>query len=164
MIYNLAIFACNPWLYIDRKEWRRLSVLEVAALGTFWMNIGKCFKIDMASVKGMAITHPVPLDDGQKDVAAYTSSDSEGWRDGYDFALDMRAYMRWHELEFAVHNQDIQDLVSSTLKAGIQYVPTQTLKRLATEILICDFSERLQHAMGYAASFTSMKVVQIAGH
>lgn len=149
MLYTLAVFACNPWDYIDRDEWRQLNALEVAALGTFWMNIGECLKIDMTGIRGMAITYPHVNESGRENVAAYTSSDIKGWRDGYDFMLDLRAYMRWHETEYAEFSKDVDALVSTTFDVGTQYIPTHALKRLVKDILVTEFNEKWQRAMGY---------------
>ncbi|KAJ9095349.1 hypothetical protein QFC21_005715 [Naganishia friedmannii] len=149
MLYTLAVFACNPWDYVDRDEWRQMNVLEVAGLGTFWKNIGECLKVDMTFIKNMAITHASVNESGRKDVAAYTSSDTEGWRDGYDFMLDLRAYMRWHETGFAEFSQDVDALVSTTFDVGTQYIPTAGLQRLVKDILVTEFQEKWQRAMGY---------------
>jgi hypothetical protein len=148
MLYTLAVFACNPWHHIDKDEWRQLSVLEVAAMGTFWMNIGQCLRIDMSCIKGMAITHATPLDSGREDVAVYSSANIPDWGDGYDFMLDLRAYMRWHEQEHAEYSDDVGALVSSSFKIGTRYIPTSLLKRIATDIVVSEFHERWLQPMG----------------
>lgn len=146
MLYTLAVFACNPWDYIDKDEWRRLNVLEVAALGTFWMKVGELFKIDMGGIKGMAITHPV--ENGREDVARYTSETGESWRDGYDFMLDLRAYMRWHERKYAQHSDDVGALVGTTFDVVTQFIPTRCLKRVIKEMVISEFPEMWYQPMG----------------
>lgn len=146
MLYTLAVFSCNPWNYIDKDEWRRLNVLEVAALGTFWMKTGELLHVGMAEIKGMAITHPVA--NGRPDVAPYTSESLESWRDGYDFMLDLRAYMRWHEQEYAEYSQDVEALVGTTFNIVIKYIPTAYLRGLAKELVMCEFPTLWYQAMG----------------
>ena len=146
MLYTLAVFACNPWDYIDQDEWRRLNVLEVAALGTFWTKVGELFRIDMTGIKGMALTHPI--DNGREDVARYTSDTSESWRDGYDFMLDLRAYMRWHEREYAQYSEDVEALVGTTFDVVTQFIPTRWLKGVVKEMVVSEFPEMWYQAMG----------------
>lgn len=146
MLYTQAVFACNPWDYIDKDEWRRLNVLEVAALGTFWMQMGELLHIDMSEIKGMAVTHPV--NNARKDVAAYTSGWIQGWNDGYDFMLDLRAYMRWHEQEYAQNSGDVDALVGTTFGIVTKYIPTAYLKRLAKELVMSEYPTLWYRAMG----------------
>lgn len=146
MLYTLAVFACNPWDYIDKDEWRRLNVLEVAALGTFWMQMGELLHIDMSEIKGMAVTHTVIS--GRKNVAAYTSESVQGWNDGYDFMLDLRAYMRWHEQEYAHNSGDVDVLVGTTFDIVTKYIPTTYLKRLAKELVMSEYPTLWYRAMG----------------
>lgn len=146
MLYTLSVFSCNPWDYIDKDEWRRLNVLEVAALGTFWMKTGELLHTDMAEIKGMALSHPV--NNGRKDVAPYTSESSESWNDGYDFMLDLRAYMRWHEQEYAQYSKDVDALVDTTFEVVTRYIPTAYLRRLAKEMVASEFPSMWYRAMG----------------
>jgi hypothetical protein len=146
MLYTLCVFAVNPWDYVDKDEWRRLNVLEVAALGTFWMKTGELLHCDLTPIKGMAITHPVS--NGRKDLAPYTSESIESWRDGYDFMLDLRAYMRWHETEYAQYSKDVDALVSTSFEVVTKYIPTAYLRSLVQELLMCEFPSMWYQAMG----------------
>lgn len=45
MSYTLALSILEPIRWIDRFEWKKLTDLEVNALGTFWKTLGETLHI-----------------------------------------------------------------------------------------------------------------------
>ncbi|KAL1624019.1 hypothetical protein SLS56_008001 [Neofusicoccum ribis] len=52
LLYTLALFALEPMNWVNRYEWRKLTDLEVCALGTFWMSLGDAMEISFAELPG----------------------------------------------------------------------------------------------------------------
>lgn len=45
MLYTLGLFALEPGRWVDKYEWRPLSDIEKAGMGTFWKDMGESMGI-----------------------------------------------------------------------------------------------------------------------
>jgi len=50
MLYTLSLFVLEPIRFIEKREWRDLSHVEVAAIGTFWKAVAEEMNIDYATI------------------------------------------------------------------------------------------------------------------
>jgi hypothetical protein len=145
LIYVLGVFACNPWIWAEKWEWRKMNDLEVAAIGTFWMGVGLMMHIDMKPIKGLgrkAAKHSAY--EGNLQVE---DSEPVSWRDGLDWMLDMRAYLLLHENQYLSYNQDVALLTEETFRMGLISFPKWAHKFLR-QIAGVQYDEKFRKAGG----------------
>ncbi len=131
LLYVLGVFACNPWQWVDKYEWRQMNDLEVTALGTFWRGIGEMMGIDLAPIKGLA------MHDLRYRADRY---------DAINWMLDIQQYLDDHDQNLG-YNADVDALVKQTMDMGLTLIP-KPLKASAMKVGMTLFSDRYRRAAG----------------
>jgi hypothetical protein len=168
LVYVLGVFACNPQIWAERWEWRRMNELEMAALGTFWMGVGRMMRIDMREIKGCGKDDPRYLgkvtlspttsepenkidihnqDQEQDDPKDDDTNNPPTWVDGLDWMIDMRAYMDLHEAEYLGRSEDTDALVEETFRMMLDPLP-KWIRGWVREVAAVGFEERFRRASG----------------
>lgn len=167
LIYVLGVFACNPQIWAEEWEWRRMNELEVAALGTFWMGVGRMMGIDMREIKGCGKDDPRYLgkvcsspttsepknmidnhdQDQEQDKYDNQNNNPPTWADGLDWMLDMRAYMDLHESEHLGRSGDTDVLVEETFRMMLDPFP-KWIGGWLRKVAAVGFEERFRRASG----------------
>lgn len=93
MLYTLAVLAIEPVRWVRQHEWRSLTELELAAIGTFWRAVGDAMSVDYAPLTnyvepGLAEKAPSAVDVRFRDGAQWLAA-IERFTDVYE-ATDMR--------------------------------------------------------------------------
>lgn len=137
-----------------------MNELEVAALGTFWMGVGRMMGVDMREIKGCGKDDPrylgtnalVPGQDGGDQEKGDTEDDNQNnnpltWVDGLDWMIDMRAYMDLHESEYLGRSEDTDALVEETFRMMLDPFP-RWIGGWLRKVAAVGFEERFRRASG----------------
>ncbi len=149
LVYVLAVFAVNPWIWAEQWEWRGMNELEIAALGTFWMSVGRMMGIDMAEIVGAGRSDPRYIGCEGNAAASRKASDSASpWTDGLDWMIDMRAYMEVQEKRSLGNSPDVEALVNETFRMLLAPWPRWMVGWM-TCLASVDFEERFRKPAGW---------------
>ncbi|KAI5304003.1 hypothetical protein KEM56_006967 [Ascosphaera pollenicola] len=135
MLYTLALFACEPWRWIDTYEWRQLSDVELCAFGTFWKSIGDAMQISYEK------------------LPSYEDEPGHGFKNGHHWLMEMRAWSNEYEKENMVpdiNNKTTADLTVAVLLYGMP----SWMHPVAREVVRYMMDDRLREAMMYPRSST----------
>lgn len=105
MLHTLSLFAGEPFRWISRYEWRNLSDMEVAALGTFWKGLGEAMSIDFSRLPGHR----------------------EGWKDGSHWLEETLAWAQEYERVHMVPHKDNHKLARATIDCILWPVPEKLM-------------------------------------
>jgi len=150
LIYVLAVFACNPWIWADEWEWRKMNDLEIAAQGTFWLGVGQMMHINMDEIKGAGKADPRYLGsatNAEKSSDGLESTPKQTWVDGLDWMLDMRAYMRVQEDRSLGNSPDVESLVEETFRMILAPLP-RLMEKPMRQIVSVMFEKRFREVSG----------------
>ncbi|KAG5996472.1 hypothetical protein E4U54_002564 [Claviceps lovelessii] len=123
LLYTLSVFVTEPIAWINRWEWRRLTDMEVCALGTFWKSIGDAMGIQ---------------------YSGFLKQDS--WRDGIDFVEDITAWAQQFEMEFMVPAATNKQTTDELVRMLLHCVPTRA-RSFGNHVIGYIMGEHLRNAM-----------------
>jgi hypothetical protein len=168
LVYVLGVFAVNPWIWAEKWEWRELNELEVAAMGAFWMGVGKMMSIDMEEIKGCGSddrryysTSLDPSSDEDPTSSSQTpmTPKSHGWKDGLDWMIDMRAYMIAHEDQYLGSSPDVTSLVEETYRMVLDPFP-RWMNAWMKQAISVMFEKRFREVSGSVSARGQLTIVE----
>lgn len=124
LLYTLSLFLLEPIRWIERHEWRKLTGMEVAAIGVFWEKVGEAMRIDYS-----------PLRSGEG-----------GWRDGAQFMRLVEAWSDGYERRNMVPAQCNKDTADHTTALLLYSVPAR-FKDAGLKAITALMDGRLRRAM-----------------
>lgn len=127
LLYTLSLFTLEPCRWVDAYEWRRLTELELCAVGTFWKSLGDAMKIDYSSL----------------------TSQGEGWRDGLHWLQELEAWSVAYEAINMVPADSNAALAQQTLTVLTASTP-RPMKSYIKSLIVTLLSERLRVSTKYA--------------
>ena len=130
MLYTLALFAREPWRWVDRWEWRKFTEAERCATGVFWAAVGE----------GMGIDYEPLLQQKRGGEATF--------RDGLEFLEELCAWAEEYEEEHMVPDKK-NWLIAEQTVALLLYLVPPPLKGLGKKAVFALMDERLRRAMMY---------------
>ena len=124
MLYTLSLFACEPYRWVERYEWREIQPFEKCALGVFWKNIGDAMEISYEKI----------------------SSGGEGWVDGLQWLEELAAWSEEYERECMVPAETNKKTANETVEILLWNMPS-LLKPFGKKIVSVLMDDRLRTAM-----------------
>lgn len=121
-LYTLSVCVTEPIRFVRFYEWRDLSDMEVAAIGTFWKGLGESMEIQY---KG------------------FLARDS--WRDGIEFVEDITAWAKGYEIGFMKPARSNVPPSRQLMEMMIFHVPAP-LKPFVEECLTVLMGDRVRDA------------------
>ncbi|KAI5288822.1 hypothetical protein KEM54_004821 [Ascosphaera aggregata] len=112
MLYTLSLFACEPWQWIDRYEWRKLTDIELCAMGTFWKSVGDAMEISYAK------------------LPSFRDEPGHGFRNGYDWLIELKHWSLQYEKEKMVPDNNNKTVADLTVNVLLYPKPNVTCARL----------------------------------
>lgn len=124
MLYTLSLFALEPPRWVEKYEWRRLSDMELCALGTFWKSMGDAMSIPF------------------NELPSHVS----GWKDGLHWLDEVRDWSLAYETSHMVPAVTNKQLADSTMDILLWYMPSRLMEtgKVFASLLM---DERLRRAM-----------------
>ncbi|KAL1646877.1 hypothetical protein SLS58_003012 [Diplodia intermedia] len=133
LLYTLALFALEPKSWINRYEWRKLTDLEICAIGTFWKSMGDAMEISYEHLPGAG----------------------KGWNDGIQWMDEVAEWSQGYEKKYMVPHQDNKKTADETT-AMLLYDAPSSLHPAGFKVVSALMDERLRKAMMYVdASFAN---------
>ncbi|KAH0278767.1 hypothetical protein KCU91_g2218, partial [Aureobasidium melanogenum] len=126
LLYTLSLFLLEPIRWIERYEWRKLTDLEIAAMGLFWLKVGQGMKIDFSVLPGA----------------------KEGWKDGCEFMQELEAWSDKYEEQYMVPSQSNKETADHTTELLLYPVPA-AFKDAGRRVVSALMDKRLRRAMLY---------------
>lgn len=123
LLYTLSLFALEPSRWISRFEWRKLSDLELCAIGTFWKSIGEALE--------------VPFDDLPSSMSG---------KDGLEWLNELSEWSRTYEEAHMVPAISNKRLADSTFEMILWKMPS-SLHGIGTNILATLLEDKLRESM-----------------
>ncbi|KAK0659986.1 Mycophenolic acid synthesis protein B [Lasiodiplodia hormozganensis] len=127
LLYTLALFALEPKNWINRYEWRKLTDLEICALGTFWKSVGDAMEISYEELPGS----------------------TEGWKDGIQWIDEVAKWSEAYEKKYMVPHQDNKKTADETT-AMLLYDAPSSLHPVGFKVVSALMDGRLRKAMMYS--------------
>lgn len=126
MLYTLSLFALEPVRWINRYEWRKLTDLEVCAMGTFWKSQGDAMNISFQDLPGYGT-----------------------WASGLEWWESVKIWSESYEKQHMVPDPNNHQTADETTKLLLYDVPKAAypLGKHAVSALL---DERLRTAIWYA--------------
>ncbi|EXJ82053.1 hypothetical protein A1O1_08122 [Capronia coronata CBS 617.96] len=124
MLYTLSLFLNQPVEWINRYEWRRLTDMEICAMGVFHKAMGD----------GMDISFEV--------LPSY----STGWKDGLHFYRELDAWAKEYERVHMVPDRKNYDTAVETRKLLLSTHPA-FLRGVLTRVVSAPLDDRLREAI-----------------
>ncbi|KAL8681979.1 MAG: hypothetical protein Q9186_001921 [Xanthomendoza sp. 1 TL-2023] len=126
MLYTLSLFALEPMRWVKKYEWRELSDIEIAAIGTLWKHLGHTLKVPF---------HPLP---------GY----EEGWKHGGPLAWmeELDVWSRAYQDKVMVPTETNHILAEATFDIILHKVP-KLLHPFGSKIFATTMEPRLREAM-----------------
>lgn len=124
MLYTLSVFATEPIRWIDEHEWRTLTRIEKAAIGTFVKCMGDSMGIDYSL-----------LPSGQA-----------GFRDGLHFVDEVSKWAAQYEMDHMRPHQDNHQTANETTAILLISLP-QSLKPAGRKVIAALMDDNLRKAM-----------------
>jgi len=129
MLYTLSLFAGEPLKWISRYEWRGFTIMEKAAIGTFWKGVGDAMDIDMSL-----------LPNG--------GSGRDGWTDGSHWLDELLVWSEDYESQHMLPDVNNHELALATMNYILWPVP-KALMPLGYCAFQSLMDDRLTKAMMY---------------
>ncbi|SPN97221.1 uncharacterized protein DNG_00735 [Cephalotrichum gorgonifer] len=125
MLHTLGSGMAEIIRFVDDYEWRRLSDVEVCALGVWHRALGDAMKIPYTALP----------------------SHEEGWADGLQFARELERWVGEYEARVAVNTPSNSAFVSRYIESKIGKV-RPALKPLLKRALAADLDDTMRKSMG----------------
>ncbi|KAH7028366.1 hypothetical protein B0J12DRAFT_714139 [Macrophomina phaseolina] len=139
LLYTLALFALEPKNWVNRYEWRKLSELEICAIGTFWKSIGDAMEISYEALPGS----------------------KNGWKNGIQWFEEVEEWSTAYEKQCMVPHPDNKKTADETT-AMLLYDAPKSLHPAGFKVVSALMDDRLRKAMMYpeppAGLITAMDV------
>ena len=136
MLYTLSLFALEPSRWVARYEWRRLTDMELCAIGTFWKSLGDAMMISYDKLP----------------------SSGSGWKDGLQWLQEMDAWGQDYERSYMVPDNNNKILGESTTRILLFGVPSW-LHEGATKAFTCLLDDRLRASMMSVSVNITLEVI-----
>lgn len=130
MLYTLALFACEPYRWVARYEWRELEDLEKCAIGTFWKSIGDAMGIGYEKLRS-------------------GGEGEEGWTDGLHWLDEIAEWSEEYEKKYMVPAESNKETAEQTVAILLWGLPG-SLKPFGKKVVSTLMDDRLRTAMMYA--------------
>ncbi|KAI9724273.1 MAG: hypothetical protein M1828_003697 [Chrysothrix sp. TS-e1954] len=124
MLYTLSLFALEPSRWVQLYEWRRLTDLELCAVGTYWKSLGDA----------MGITYEV------------LPGASSGWTDGLQWLEEIKTWSLAYEETYMMPARSNREVADETIKVLLWNVPHRFLP-FATDVIKVLMGDRLRQSM-----------------
>ncbi|KAK3720661.1 hypothetical protein LTR37_003711 [Vermiconidia calcicola] len=134
LLYTLALLAWLPVKFIERYEWRQLTLIELQAAGVFWKSLGDAMNL---SYIGLA---SAPPDDG------LTPRSAGGWRDGLHFLTELCEWSEQYEIE-NMRPHHLNHKAAAETEPILLYGIPEPLQNLGRQALSAVMDERLRRAL-----------------
>lgn len=101
ILYTLSLFMLEPIKWARKYEWRRVSDLEMCAMGVYWRDLGESMKISYDRLP----------------------SAKDGWKDGYHWLTDVERWSMAYEAQNMVPAETNAKLGRATFDVALFNVP-----------------------------------------
>jgi len=127
MLYTLSLFACEPYRWVERFEWRELNDFEKCAIGTFWKSIGDAMGIGYGNLRS-------------------GGEGGEEWRDGLHWLDEVAEWSQEYESEHMVPAESNRKTAVQTVAILLWSLPGP-LKPYGKKVVNVLMDDRLRTAM-----------------
>lgn len=134
MLYTLSVFVNHPVEWINRYEWRQLTLLEVCAIATFHKTMGESMHISF---------DPLP-------------SSKTGWRDGLHFYEEIDTWAKAYETKHMLPSKHCHDTAIKTKELFLTTVPSFA-RGLVSHLLSAAMDDRLREAIMFDPAHPMVK-------
>lgn len=124
LLYVLYASVVEPINFTNKNDWRKLSEMEVAALGTMWKYIGDMMDIDYQ-----------------------TLLQKNRWRDGIEFLEDVTIWAEKYEDKYLLSLQEVRHLGKVLIEMTLGSYP-KFVRPLTYKLILVILGERLRRAFG----------------
>ncbi|QKX61649.1 uncharacterized protein TRUGW13939_08801 [Talaromyces rugulosus] len=132
MLYTLAALATTPVLLVEKLEWRSLSDVELAAIGTLYRAIADALEIDYSLY-----------------LASWTPGEQRTSIVGLDFYHALHRWQVRHEIRHMVYMPQNELLCEAAVDMLLWAIPGKPLKRFVTTALTSVMDDLLREAVGF---------------
>jgi hypothetical protein len=101
MLYTLSLFMLEPIRWATKYEWRKVSDLEMCAMGVYWKDLGEAMKISYEKLP----------------------SAKSGWQDGYHWLTEVEHWSTEYEVQHMVPAESNAKLARATFDIALFNVP-----------------------------------------
>jgi hypothetical protein len=124
MLYTLSLFMLEPIRWATKYEWRKVSDLEMCAMGVYWKDLGEAMKISYDELP----------------------SAKSGWQDGFHWLTEMETWGMEYEAHHMVPAETNAKLARATFDIALFNVPA-VLKPYGYSVATILLDTRLRTAM-----------------
>lgn len=124
LLYVLGASMREPVEFIKKYDWRALTDMEVAALATLWMYIGRLMEIDYAAELG-----------------------KDSWKDGLEFMDDVTHWISEYEDRHMRPSKDVLRLGSVLMELIMSTYPAFSRPAVYQGFSVL-LGDRLRHVLG----------------
>ncbi|MCJ1326153.1 hypothetical protein MMC10_002817 [Thelotrema lepadinum] len=166
MLYTLAVVATQPVKLIQTWEWRKLTEIELNAVGTLYRGIAGALGIDYESIFRQSLQGNMekgsddPRSDSQQNGSPKLAS---GLRStGLDFFNALQVWLDSYEFRAMRHAPANHNLAEAGIELLLWGVPGKQLKKIATIVLTVLMEPQLRSAVGYPAPSIGLRMITVA--
>ena len=166
MLYTLAVVATQPVDLIQTWEWRKLTEVELHAVGTLYQGIAEALDIDYETFFRKAALESAKRDSDDSKSASQQDDLSEVtsnlYTTGLDFFNALRAWQYSYEARAMRYAPANHNLAAAGIDLLLWGVPGKQLKRIATTVLTVLMDPPLRSAVGYPAPSNGLRMLTVA--
>ena len=129
MLHTLGSGMAEIIRFLNDYEWRRLSEVELCALGVWHRALGDAMDIPYTALPGH----------------------EDGWADGLQFARELERWVYQYEAKVAVNTPSNSAFVNRYIEAKIGGV-RPALKPILKQVLAADLDDTMRESMGYVTT------------
>ena len=124
LLYTLSLFALEPSRWVAKYEWRKLTPLELCAIGTYWRCLGEAMGITWDELPGS----------------------QTGWKNGLHWLDEIRKWSEEYERIHMVPDPSNKQLANHTIEILLSSIP-QKLRPKVKGYIVALLEERLRKSM-----------------
>lgn len=124
LLFTLSVFVLEPIRWVNDREWRTLTEMEICAIGTFWKSVGDAMGVDFSKLK----------------------RSSSGWKDGLEFKEDLEEWANAYEKKEMVPKISNRKTADETTALLLYHIPL-SLKPVGEKFVAALLPPRLREAM-----------------
>lgn len=128
MLYTLSLFATEPIRFASLYEWREMTEMERAAVGTYWKSLGDALDISYEKLP----------------------SGKMGFRDGIHWLEEISAWSHAYEVQHMKPHGRNKEIADKTIDVLVYNLPG-FMKPLGVYLVSYLMDERLRNAMMYGS-------------
>ncbi|KAK5790806.1 hypothetical protein VI817_008093 [Penicillium citrinum] len=128
MLYTLSLFATEPIRFASSYEWREMTEMERAAVGTYWKSLGDALDISYEKLP----------------------SGKMGFRDGIHWLEEISAWSHAYEVQHMKPHGRNKEIADKTIDVLVYNLPG-FMKPLGVYLVSYLMDERLRNAMMYGS-------------